>query len=154
MEKVYTRMLPVAIVDPDFRQDDRIGAESRLWQKKEKMKKVSNKSFSREEKVASAVQRHVAGILAAGFSERDLASVSLVGADAKGGLQFVRLYYYVAAGADKEKIARILEAATPKIRRQLAEVMNQRFVPDIRFVYDDSLEKGKKIEELLEKLKE
>jgi len=103
--------------------------------------------------VASSVQQHIAGILARDFSEGEIGKVSLAGSEAHGGLQFVRLFYHVKEGADRAKIERALEAASPKIRRELGAVMNQKFVPEIRFVYDATLESAARVEEILEKLK-
>ncbi|MDR0448926.1 MAG: 30S ribosome-binding factor RbfA [Rickettsiales bacterium] len=107
------------------------------------------RNFNRGDKVASSVEKHVASILARGYSEGELAKVSLSGAVASGGLSFVRLYYYTAAKGDRERIARALENATPKIRRELAAAMNQKFTPDIKFEYDDTLERANNIEKLL-----
>ncbi|MDR0319569.1 MAG: 30S ribosome-binding factor RbfA [Rickettsiales bacterium] len=113
------------------------------------MKNGRPKNFNRNDKVASAVQAHVAAILARDYAEGEIGRVSLSGAEAAGGLQFVRLYYFTAAGADRERVAHALESATPKIRRELGRIMNQKFVPDIRFEYDDTLERATKMDKLL-----
>ncbi|MDR2685457.1 MAG: ribosome-binding factor A [Rickettsiales bacterium] len=108
---------------------------------------------TRSDKVASVVLRHVAGILSRGFAEGILGGVSLSGAEAHGGLQFVRLWYYVREGEDRNAVQSALDKVAPAVRRELGSIMNQKFVPDIRFAYDETLEKAKRLEEVLEKLK-
>lgn len=58
-----------------------------------------------------------------------------------GGLQFVRIYYQ-GQKQDMRKIA-------PQIRWELAHRMNQKFVPELDFEYDETLESAERIENLL-----
>ncbi|MCL2331759.1 MAG: ribosome-binding factor A [Proteobacteria bacterium] len=156
---------------------------------------------NRGERIASAVQKHVAEILRDNYADDPvLSGVSLVGALSHGGLQFARLYYYVrnapsclpplggesarsaGGGATLNKIKNNnfseeapprqaspdtppqeggdateqisltqhrLDAVKSQIRRELAARMNQRYVPDLQFVYDDTLERAARVEELL-----
>ncbi|MBR4859814.1 MAG: ribosome-binding factor A, partial [Alphaproteobacteria bacterium] len=45
-----------------------------------------------------------------------------------------------------------LDDITRSVRFELAARMNQKYVPDIRFEYDDTLEKAARIDELLNNL--
>ena len=78
--------------------------------------------------------------------------MSLVGADAHGGLQFVRLFYYTR-NPDINAVQKKLDEITRSVRFELAARMNQKYVPDIRFAYDDTLERAARIDELLNNLK-
>ena len=110
------------------------------------VKKIINSN--RSEKVSGVVQTHVAEILIDKFNDDPLiSSINLVGSDARGGLQFVRLFYY--ARDNIVKLQSRLDAITPMVRYELAHRMNQRYVPDLKFIYDDTLEKAARIEELL-----
>lgn len=107
---------------------------------------------NRPERVAAKVQTLVAEILRDIYGDDDvLGGVSLVGAVAHGGLQFVRMYY-VARSDDKQKVQKRLDDVTRSIRFELAGRMNQKYVPDIRFVYDDTMERASRIDELLNNL--
>ena len=112
------------------------------------MKKThNNKSFSRSDRIAPSVQRHVAQILRDNYAEDPLLSrVSLVGAESHGGLQFVKLFWQGGSTDAQKKLDSIKNA----IRFELAQRMDQKYVPDIKFVYDDTLEKSERIEKLLE----
>ena len=107
---------------------------------------------NRGERVASKVQTLVAEILRDIYSEdKIVAGVSLVGAVAHGGLQFVRLYYY-SRNENLDAVQKRLDDITRSVRFELAARMNQKYVPDIRFEYDDTLEKAARIDELLNSL--
>ena len=107
---------------------------------------------NRGERVASKVQTLVAEILRDNFSDDSLiAGVSLVGSVAHGGLQFVRLFYYTR-NADVAAVQGRLDAVTRSVRFELAARMNQKYVPDIKFQYDDTMEKAARIDELLNNL--
>lgn len=102
--------------------------------------------------MASKVQTLVAEILRDDFGDDGLISgVSLVGAVSHGGLQFVRLYYY-SRNSDIAAVQRRLDEITPSVRYALGAKMNQKYVPEIRFEYDDTLERAERIDHLLDNL--
>ena len=106
---------------------------------------------NRNEKIASKVQTLVAEILQRDFMDDDLIrGVSLVGADAHGGTQFVKLFFYAHDNVDATQ--KRLDEITKTVRFALAQKMNQKYVPEIRFVYDDTLERADRIENLLNNL--
>ncbi len=107
---------------------------------------------NRGERIASKVQTLVAEILRDVWGEDKLvAGVSLVGSVAHGGLQFVRLFYY-SRNPDIDAVQKRLDEITRMVRFELAHRMNQKYVPDIKFQYDDTLDKAEKIDELLSNL--
>ena len=116
---------------------------------------MQKKQFNsnRGERIASKVQTLVAEILRDIYSDDPLiGGVSLVGADAHGGLQFVRLFYYTR-NPDVNAVQKRLDEITRSVRFELGGRMDQKYVPDIRFAYDDTLERAARIDELLNNLK-
>ena len=108
---------------------------------------------NRGERIAAKVQTLVAEILRDIYSDDPLiAGVSLVGADSHGGLQFVRLFFYTR-NPDINAVQKRLDEITRSVRFELAARLNQKYVPDIKFAYDDSLERAARIDELLNNLK-
>ena len=113
------------------------------------MKKQTNSN--RSEKIASKVQTLVAGILQHDFADDDLIrGVSLVGAESHGGMQFVKLFFY--SRENQEATQKRLDEITKMVRFALAKKIDQKYVPEIRFVYDDTLERADRIENLLNNL--
>ena len=110
------------------------------------MKKQTNSN--RSEKIASKVQTLVAEVLQRNFSDDKLISgVSLVGAESHGGMQFVKIFFYARDNVDETQ--KRLDEITKTVRFELAKKIDQKYVPEIRFVYDDTLERADRIEELL-----
>ena len=102
----------------------------------------------RGNRIAAKVQTIVAEILRDKFSEDPvLSTISLVGSDAHGGLSFVRLYYYTNSDATIAQAR--LDSATKMIRYELASRLDQKYTPEIKFAYDDTIERANRIEELL-----
>ena len=113
------------------------------------LKKQTNSN--RSEKIASKVQTLVAEILQRNFADDDLIKgVSLVGAESRGGMQFVKLFFY--ARDNKDATQKRLDEITKMVRFALAKKIDQKYVPEIRFVYDDTLERADRIENLLNNL--
>ena len=97
------------------------------------------------------MQTLVAQILQRNFADDDLIKgVSLVGSQSHGGMQFVKLFFY--AHDNKEATQKRLDEITKSVRFELAKKIEQKYVPEIRFVYDDTLERADRIEELLNNL--
>ena len=114
-------------------------------------KKISDSN--RNDKIAAKVQTIVAEILRDKYADDPvLSGVSLVGAVARGGLQFVRLYFYCRTD-DIDVAQRRLDIETKTIRFLMGQQIDQKYVPQIKFTYDDTLERAAKIDELLNNLK-
>jgi len=110
------------------------------------IKKQNNSN--RSEKIASKVQMLVAEILQHDFADDNLINkVSLVGAQSHGGMQFVKLFFYARDNADA--VQKRLDEITKMVRFTLAQKINQKYVPEIRFIYDDTLERADRIENIL-----
>ncbi|MBO4746295.1 MAG: 30S ribosome-binding factor RbfA [Alphaproteobacteria bacterium] len=108
---------------------------------------------NRNDRIASKVQTIVAEILRDEYADDEILSgVSLVGAVAHGGLQFVKLFFYCRAN-DTDAAQRRLDDETKTIRFLMGQKIDQKYVPQIKFVYDDTLERAAKIDELLNNLK-
>ncbi|MBN1325334.1 MAG: ribosome-binding factor A [Alphaproteobacteria bacterium] len=108
---------------------------------------------NRGEKIASKTQILVGEIMLDKFIDDPIISgVSLVGSESYGRLHFVRLFYYTRS-EDKAKVQKRLEEITKMVRFELAGRMEQKYVPDIKFVYDDTLERANRIDKLLGSIK-
>lgn len=108
-----------------------------------------NINSNRGERISSKVQVLVAEILRDIYIEdKILSGISLVGSESHGGLHFVRLFYYTRE-TDLKLVQKRLDEITKTIRFELAARMEQKYVPDIKFTYDDTLERANRVDELL-----
>jgi ribosome-binding factor A len=110
-------------------------------------------SGSRAERIADHIKDQVSQVLA--FEVKDpavgLLTVTHVKMTSDMGLAHV---YYTLVGdeVERRKTARALERATPFVRRRLAEDMNLRRAPDVRFHYDENIERQERVETLLRQI--
>jgi ribosome-binding factor A len=110
-------------------------------------------SGSRAERIADQIKDQVSQLLS--FEVKDpavgLLTVTHVKMTSDMGMAHV---YYTMVGDDVErgKTARALDRATPFVRRRLAEDMNMRRAPEVRFHYDEDLERQERVEMLLREI--
>jgi len=52
----------------------------------------------------------------------------------------------------KNRLKRVFESAKGYIRKEIGEKIQLRYVPDIHFKYDNSLEYGQEMDNLLDKI--
>lgn len=66
-----------------------------------------------------------------------------------------KIYFTVTGDESDRREAEVgLRKAAAFIRRELGQIMRLRFVPQLRFVYDESVAYGRKIDELLRQVKD
>lgn len=88
------------------------------------------------------------------MKDPDLNFVTITACDTTNDLSFAKVYYTVLEDSKKDVVAAVLKKASPSIRSILSSRVNIRNTPELRFVYDDSIEYGRRIDEVIEKIKE
>ena len=68
-------------------------------------------------------------------------------------LSLARVFYY-AMGGEPEAIDAALHRAAPFLRRRVGEEIRARHTPELRFLVDTSIERGRRVEEILHQLAE
>lgn len=99
-------------------------------------------------------QEVISKILMMEVKDNDIKFVTITGVDVTNDLSYAKVYYTVL---DREKIRstqEALEKAAPFIRTKLAEEVNIRHTPELRFIYDKSIAYGEHIDEIIEKINE
>jgi ribosome-binding factor A len=78
-----------------------------------------------------------------------VATVTLTGVKVSRDISLARIYFTLS-DLDDRKAAEIgLKSAASFIRRELSQIMQLRFMPEIRFQFDESVSKGQRIDDLL-----
>lgn len=75
--------------------------------------------------------------------------ITVTGADVTPDLKYAKIFYSVMGEFDKKELNRGLRSAASFVRSRLAQSLNLRQTPEITFVYDESVERGAHISELL-----
>ena len=102
------------------------------------------------QRIASNIVKELSYILAYEVKDEDIKFVTVNDCHLAPDLSYAKIYVTVF---DKNKINTTLKAlndAASYIRRLLADRVDIRHIPELTFVYDESIEYGQKIEEIIE----
>lgn len=75
--------------------------------------------------------------------------ISVTGVDCTPDFKYAKVYYSVLGNYDPKELSAGLKSATGFVRGQLAQRVNLRITPELKFVCDESLKKGDEINRLL-----
>ena len=106
----------------------------------------------RNERVRKELMRDISDILRKEI--RGLAGVvSVLDVEVSHDNSFAKVIYSVLGNPEQiEKTKEIIEKSTPKIRYEVGKQVRLRLTPELKFVYTDSLEKGSRVSELIDKI--
>ena len=106
----------------------------------------------RNERVRKELMRDISDILRKEI--RGLAGVvSVLDVEVSHDNSFAKVTYSVLGNPEQiEKTKEIIEKSTPKIRYEVGKQIRLRLTPELKFVYTDSLEKGSRVSELIDKI--
>ena len=97
--------------------------------------------------------RTISQIIETEVKDPDIHLVTITACKVTNDLSFAKVYF-MSLNDKKEETEKTLNEAAGFIRRELAEKMDLRHTPELTFVYDESIEDGKKIEDIISKIHE
>jgi ribosome-binding factor A len=107
----------------------------------------------RASRVGDQIQAELASLLTRQVHDPGIGFLTITSVKVSPDLQQARVYY-TTIGDDKAKreSARALDRATPFLRRQVGQRLRLKRVPELTFFYDESIEKGDRVERILQEL--
>lgn len=106
------------------------------------------------ERLNHAIQQEISIILMREIKDEDIKFVTITGVDTTNDLSFSKVYYTVLDESKKEKTEEALKKASSFIRTKLAERIEVRHTPELKFIYDTSIAYGEHIEDIISKINE
>lgn len=106
------------------------------------------------ERLNHAFQEEISMILMREVKDEDIKFVTITGVETTSDLSFAKVYYTVLDETKKEKTKEALEKASSFIRTKLAERVEVRHTPELKFIYDTSIDYGNHIDKIIEEIKE
>jgi len=105
----------------------------------------------RNERVRKTLMKEIADII-----QKDVKTpgmVSVLDLEVSHDNSYAKVFYSVFGNDEqKEKTMEIIEKNTSKIRYEVGKRIRLRLTPELRFIYDDSIERGSKVTDLINKI--
>jgi ribosome-binding factor A len=112
-------------------------------------------THSRPDRVAHLLQQKLAEVFARGLKDPRVGLVTITGVKMSPDLREARVYWTVHGEAKvREQTARGIEAARGWLRREVGATLGLRVVPDLHFTYDEAIDRGDRIEQLLRQVRD
>lgn len=111
-----------------------------------------SREFKRSDRVAQELQKEVAVILQREVKDPRIGMVTVSDVEVSRDLAYAKVFVTFLFDNDPEAISqgmKGLEKASPYIRTLLGKAMRLRIVPELRFVYDESLVEGMRMSNLV-----
>jgi ribosome-binding factor A len=118
----------------------------------------SRLEFSRADRIRKAIMKEVSDILRRELQDPRLTGtmISVTDVEVSGDLQHAKVFISIFKEDEAERKAALaaLEELTPKVRHLIGQRIRMRFTPSIKFLMDDSLERGARITDILNKIRD
>jgi ribosome-binding factor A len=114
---------------------------------------MSKPTFKRSERVSDQMKHEIADILMRKIKDPRIGFVTVTDVEVADDLRNAKVFVSVYGG-DKDETLKGLKSATAFIRLELGRRMRMRFIPELLFRFDATLERGAHIMELLRSLEE
>ena len=87
------------------------------------------------ERLNHAIQQEISIILMREIKDEEIKFVTITGVDTTNDLSYAKVYYTVLDESKKEKTEEALKKASSFIRTKLAERIDIRHTPELKFIY-------------------
>jgi ribosome-binding factor A len=108
------------------------------------------KPFSRSEKVSGLIHKALSEFLHKHVSDPRLDRATITGVEMTPDLRIAKIYFTAYdSETDPEELSKGFKSARGYVKRHLAGKLGLKYMPEFQFHYDDSLERGSRIDSLL-----
>lgn len=106
------------------------------------------------ERLNNTIMREVSMILQTEIKDQDIKFVTITAVKTTSDLSYSKIYVTCLDDNKRKETMKALESASGYIRKILADRIEVRHVPKLEFVYDESIEYGKRIEAKIKEIHE
>ena len=106
--------------------------------------------FKRADRVGGQVQKELSDLLVKEIRDPRLDSVTIVGVKLSDDLRSARVYFSVSEGEESKVNALAgFKSASGYLRRQLGNRLELKYMPELRFIHDESFDRATRVSEIL-----
>jgi len=107
------------------------------------------KGFKRTDRVSAQLRRELGTLVQAAVREHGLPFASVSDVEVTRDMAHAKVFITVLEPERADEAVKGLKAVAHEVRYQLAQSLDMRHVPELHFHYDDSVDRGARIERLL-----
>ncbi len=107
-------------------------------------------SRGRPQKIADLMQRELSGLLQREVRDPRVGMVTITSVDVSPDLSHAKVFFTILDSEKKDETTRGLQRAASFLRSQLSRRMSMYTTPELRFVYDESVERGDRLSRLID----
>ena len=107
-------------------------------------------SRGRPQKVADLIQRELADLLRHEVRDPRVGMVTLTSVDVAPDLSHAKIFFTILDKDRQRDTTKALQRAAGFLRSQLSHRMSMYTTPELRFVYDESVERGDRLSRLID----
>lgn len=113
---------------------------------------MPTKSFHRTDRVSAQLRRELGTIVHEAVREHGLPSVSVSDVEVTRDMAHAKVFVTALQAERSVEAVKALKLLAPQIRFALGKAVKLRHVPELHFHYDDSVDRGERIDNLLRDL--
>jgi ribosome-binding factor A len=113
---------------------------------------VPTRSFHRTDRVSAQLRRELGTLVREAVREHGLPSVSVSDVEVTRDMAHAKVFVTALQPERAAEAMKGLKAVAHEIRFRLARAVKLRHVPELHFHYDDSVDRGERIDNLLREL--
>ena len=112
------------------------------------------KSFARADRVSGLIRKTLSDVLSKNIKDPRLEMTIITGVKMSSDLKSARIYFTTSGGSrNKDEALEGFRHASGYVKRILARQLGLRYMPDLKFFYDESFDYGTRIDNLLKSIK-
>ena len=109
--------------------------------------------FKRSARIGDLIKEEVADIIMHKLKDPRLGFITVTDAQASDDLRHAKVFISVLEDEKKEKTLKIISSSAKFIRSELSKRVKIKFIPELTFKLDESIEYGAKIDKILNEVK-
>ncbi|MBD3226051.1 MAG: 30S ribosome-binding factor RbfA [Caldithrix sp.] len=107
----------------------------------------------RIKRFADLIKRQLAHIIETKLSDPDKGFITLTHVKVSADLGVATIYYTIMGDQEQQdKTQAVLNRSVPFLKNELKPFISTRKMPDLRFFYDEALDRADKIQSILDKI--
>ncbi len=105
-------------------------------------------------RIESQIVKEVSDILLNETNDELLKTITITGCEVASDLSYAKIYFTSISDLENALVEAEMEEASSYIRMKLADQIELRHTPKLKFVYDTSIAYGEKIERIIREINE